>query len=125
MFQFKRFQLKSSVLLLTAFTLTFGDLTIHILNPWANDPVRATTPVYIQSSESGWYPGIQMSYDFGDWLMYTFKSTSTTTNDRVEFMSVIPSANDQYADKQYYKGGPSQIVLKPSLQAMKMQLIYG
>lgn len=92
-------------------TLSFGEFTVHILNPWANDSARAQAPLYIQSNEPGWYPGAAMTYDFGNWFMYTFKNSSTTANDRIDLMSVIPNSNDSYADKQLYQGGSSPVLI--------------
>lgn len=101
-------RLKPFFFLLTTFSLSFGDLTVHILNPWAKDSIRANSPVNILSSESGWFPGTQMTSDFSNWLTYTFKKTTTTTNDRFELMSFIPTSSDPTANRQSYLGGPSQ-----------------
>jgi len=92
-------------------TPAYARFTVHLLNPWAKDPLRANSIVYIQSGESGWYPGAPMITDFGDWVMYTFNTTTTASTDRLEFMSVIPSPNDAFAGKVVYKGGPSQILI--------------
>jgi fibro-slime domain-containing protein len=95
--------------LLAAFSLSYSDITIHILNPWAKDSARANSPVYIQSSESGWYPGTQMTLDGGNWLTYTFKNTTPTTNDRFQLMSAYPTIND---NRLNYPTGTSQLVFK-------------
>ncbi len=98
--------------MLSTFFSAFGNLTVHVLNPWEKDSARAKSPVYIQSSETGWYPGSQMSVDFGNWLIFTFKSTETTSNDRFQLMSTIPTKDDTYANRLTYTGGTSQIIFK-------------
>jgi hypothetical protein len=105
-------QLKFFFFLLTTFSLSFGDFTIHLLNPWAKDTARVHSPVYIVSGEPGYYPGTQMTLDFGNWLMYTFKNTSTTSNDRIGFRSVIPTTVDFLAKPLIYPDGSSQFLIK-------------
>lgn len=102
----------TNVLLLFSFFSAFGNFTVHVLNPWEKDPARTKSPVYIQSSETGWYPGSQMSVDFDNWLIYTFASTVTTSNDRIQLMSTIPTKDDSYANRLTYTGGTSQIIFK-------------
>jgi fibro-slime domain-containing protein len=103
---------KFFLILFTLCTAIQGAFTIYLLDPWAKDPARDSSLTYIISGEPGWYPGSLMTNDYGNWLMYTFRSASTTSNDRVEFANVIPSANDQYDKKVSYKGGPSQLLIK-------------
>jgi fibro-slime domain-containing protein len=103
---------KISLLLLTLCSVIQGAFTIYLLDPWAKDPSRDSSLTYIESGEPGWYPGSLMTNDYGNWLMYTFRSATTTSNDRIEFMNVIPSTNDQYDKKAYYRGGPSQLLIK-------------
>ncbi len=103
---------KFIIVLLALFNGVQGAFTIYLLDPWVKDPARDSSCTYIQSGEPGWYPGSLMTNDYGDWLMYTFRSASTTSNDRIEFMNVIPSLNDQYDKKVYYRGGSSQILIK-------------
>ena len=94
--------------ILAALSSASGNLTVHILNPWAGDSVRANSPVYIQSSETGWYPGMQMTPDFGNWLTYTFNNITTTTNDRFQLMSVIPTSDNPTNNRLNYSGNPNQ-----------------
>lgn len=87
-------------------------VTIHFLSPWAQDSVRSETPLYIISSESGWWPGAQMVPEGGGWYSYTFTRTSLTSSERIEFMSVIPSPHDAQAQRVFYTGGPEQITMQ-------------
>ena len=45
----------------------------------------------------------------GNWYSYTFNSTETTSNQRIEFVSVIPTQYDQMANRLIYTGGNAQI----------------
>jgi fibro-slime domain-containing protein len=89
-----------------------AQMIIHIRNPWVNDPSRVSTPLYLQCGEFGgsWYPGIKMKYEGCNWFTYTFVTLNRTTNDRLEFMSVIPNANDSLANAVYYRPNNPQIV---------------
>lgn len=80
-----------------------AELIIHVQHPWAvDDTVRARTPLYISSEEPGWYPGKTMTSEGGNWYSYTFVSTPRTSNQRIELMSVIPTAYDNMANRLTY-----------------------
>lgn len=80
-----------------------AELIIHVQHPWAvEDTVRANTPLYIASEEPGWYPGEVMTKEGGNWYSYTFVTTTRTSNQRIELMSVIPTAFDNMANRLTY-----------------------
>ncbi len=87
-------------------------VTIHFLSPWAEDSVRSQTPIYVISSESGWWPGAQMVPEGGGWYSYTFTGTPKTSTERIEFMSVIPTPHDAQAERVFYTGGTEQISMQ-------------
>ncbi len=78
-----------------------GQITVHVLHPWASDTARVKTPVYIYEYES-WYPGIKMIAECNNWYTWTIAGASRTSNDRFEFGSYIPAQNDQWRDRVTY-----------------------
>lgn len=82
------------------------NLTIHLLHPWASEPVRLNYPLRIVSSEPGWDMGSPMIKEGCSWYSYTFKNTSRTDNgQRIEFVSFIPTATDERANRKDYTRG--------------------
>lgn len=82
-----------------------ADIIIHVQHPWATeDPIRTTTPFYITSEEPGWYPGKRMTEEGGNWYTYTFVTTTRSSNQRIEFLSVIPNSSDNMAQRLTYPG---------------------
>lgn len=71
-------------------------IIVHLLHPWADDTARMPYAPYIQSSESGWYPGTVMSSEGGNWYTYIFETSTRLTNDRFSFASFIPLPNNDY-----------------------------
>ncbi len=84
-------------------SLATAEIIIHIQHPWAvEDTVRANTPIYIASEEPGWYPGKVMTSEGGNWYSYTFVTTTRNSKQRIEIMSVIPTAYDNMANRLTY-----------------------
>jgi len=80
-----------------------AQIVLHIQHPWAvDDTARANTPLYIASEEPGWYPGKVMTSEGGNWYSYTFVSTTKKSVQRIEIMSVIPTAYDNMANRLTY-----------------------
>jgi len=80
-----------------------AQIVLHIQHPWAvEDTARANTPLYIASEEPGWYPGKVMTSEGGNWYSYTFVSTTRKSVQRIEIMSVIPTAYDNMANRLTY-----------------------
>lgn len=80
-----------------------ADIVIHIQHPWASeDSIRTTTPLYIISEESGWYPGKIMTDEGGNWYSYTFVKSKKTSIQRIQLMSVIPNPYDSMGSKLTY-----------------------
>ena len=48
----------------------------------------------------------------GNWYTYTLRSATPTSNDRIEFMSAIPSPYYQYDNALKYIGGTSQLIFR-------------
>ena len=83
--------------------LATAEIIIHIQHPWAvEDTVRANTPIYIATEETGWYPGKVMTSEGGNWYSYTFVTTTKKSTQRIEIMSVIPTAYDNMANRLTY-----------------------
>lgn len=99
-----------SVLLLAA--SVFADYTIHIYHPWATDPVRSLSPVYIVSGiiPGMASPGVEMKAEGGGWFSYTFSETSipASTQGLFYFMSYIPSQWDKFTQGTFYYNGSQQ-----------------
>lgn len=87
-----------------------AEIIIHIQHPWASDSARLANPLYIQSNETGWHPGAIMLAEGGNWYTYTLRRATPTSNDRIEFMSAIPSPYYQYDNALKYIGGTSQLI---------------
>lgn len=79
----------------------YGQITIHVLHPWASDTARVKTPVYMYYYES-WYPGMKMIAECNNWYTWTIAGASKTSNDRFEFGNYLPSQNDQWGGKATY-----------------------
>ena len=63
--------------------LATAEIIIHIQHPWAvEDTVRANTPIYIATEETGWYPGKVMTSEGGNWYSYTFVTTTKKSTQR-------------------------------------------
>lgn len=78
-----------------------GQITVHVLHPWASDTARVKTPVYIYEYES-WYPGMKMIAECNNWYTWTIAGATRSSNDRFEFGSYIPTQNDQWRDRVTY-----------------------
>lgn len=91
---------------------SFCDIVVHVQNPWADDPERKDSPLYIFSEEPGWYPGEQLTSEGGDWYCYRFVSTPRSSNQRIEIASVIPTQYDRMANRILYpQSGDPQLNL--------------
>ncbi|NLG18148.1 MAG: fibro-slime domain-containing protein [Fibrobacter sp.] len=97
-----RSSILSFVLLLISSFCLQAEIIIHIQHPWASDSARLANPLYIQSNESGWYPGKKMIDEGGNWFTYTLRTMTQTTNDRIEFMSSIATQYNQYDNRIEY-----------------------
>lgn len=84
-------------------------IIVHLLHPWADDTARAQHAPYIQSSESGWYPGTVMSSEGGNWYTYVFETSTRLTNDRFSFASFIPLPNNDYNAQSNMQPAPQMI----------------
>jgi hypothetical protein len=103
----------------------YGAWTVHILHPWASDTSRLNAGLWIQSSETGWYPGAMMSREAGGWFTYTFSNVDSSTNDRFELASFIPTRYIQYDSMVKYPGiGAKQLNFKEiiSLNPLKKEV---
>src|SRR5512133_715091 len=71
-------------------------LTVHIMHPWASDSSRLSAGLWIQSNATGWYPGAAMTREAGGWFTYTFADVDSSSNERFELVSYIPTSYNQY-----------------------------
>jgi fibro-slime domain-containing protein len=74
------------------------------MHPWASDSARLKAGLWIQSGPSGWYPGAAMSRETGGWFTYTFSDVDSSSNERFELASYIPTQYDQSASTIKYPG---------------------
>ncbi len=87
-------------------------LTIHVLHPWADDTQRVIYPPYLISSETGWYPGLPMASEGGNWYTLTLTQLTRTSNERLEFASYIPTEFNEYdGGVKYPAEGAPQLIL--------------
>ena len=89
--------IKRLLLGLTLAQASFGQVTIHVLNPWASDPSLAQKPLYIYYNQS-WYPGIKMIGECNNWYTLTLPTITPTLNDHFQF-AVYPVQEGQNAVK--------------------------
>ncbi|MDG5816070.1 fibro-slime domain-containing protein [Chitinispirillales bacterium ANBcel5] len=108
-FLINRVKVSSFLLLFFISSYSFSQLTIHFQSPWYDDPVRSQTPLYILSEETGWWPGEEMEAQGAGWYKHTL--LNTTSHSRLEFMSVIPTGDDQHDNRVIYRGGSQRIAL--------------
>lgn len=86
-------------------------LTIHVLHPWTDDPQRVIDPPYMISSETGWYPGLPMASEGGNWYTLTLTQLTRTSNERLEFASYIPTEFNEYdSGVKYPAEGAPQLI---------------
>jgi hypothetical protein len=97
---------KHSILLfILIFTqLAMAEFTIHILNPWANDPVadRRDSLRILGNAEVGFYPGILMNNEGNGWFYYFFKKTDKTAPTGFSLVTWIGSNRESYNQRQIY-----------------------
>lgn len=89
-------------------------LTVHIMHPWASDPVRLKAGLWILSGQTNWYPGAAMSRETGGWFTYTFSDVDSSSNERFELVSY---KSNQYDSSLRYPGtGVRQLNFREIIQ---------
>jgi hypothetical protein len=90
---------QSFLLFILLFTqLAMAEFTIHILNPWANDPSadRRDSLRILGNYEVGFYPGILMNSEGNGWFYYIFKTTVKTDSARFALVTWIGPNSQSY-----------------------------
>lgn len=73
----------------------FGQITIHVLHPWASNPVLGKKSLRLQCNES-WYPGVEMISECNNWYTYTLSSVTRTSNDHFNFAIDTGNSGNNY-----------------------------
>ncbi|MFP4417635.1 MAG: chitobiase/beta-hexosaminidase C-terminal domain-containing protein [Chitinispirillaceae bacterium] len=76
--------------------LIFADVTIHIYNPWIENPYRQDSLYISGIAEVGYHPGTLMHAEGNGWYYYSIEE-SFHTNSTVTFRSYIGNQYDEYA----------------------------
>ncbi len=79
-------------------------LTVHIMHPWASDSSRLNAGLWILSGVTNYYPGAAMSRETGGWFTYTFSDVDSSSNERFELVSYIPTMSNAYDSSVKYPG---------------------
>jgi fibro-slime domain-containing protein len=87
------------LLLLLSTGSVFSQITVHVLNPWANDANRKL--YYIRGQEPGNDMGTLLTADPArpGWLQYTFRTTTALSNNEISIASPIPTIYDPRANR--------------------------
>ncbi|NLD94955.1 MAG: fibro-slime domain-containing protein [Fibrobacter sp.] len=84
-------------------------LTIHVMHPWASDSSRLNAGLWILSAVTNYYPGAAMSRETSGWFTYTFSDVDSSSNERFELVSYIPTTFNAYDSSLRYSGISSGI----------------
>ncbi len=113
---------KQSLLLfiLICTQLAMAEFTIHILNPWANDPSadRRDSLRIIGNYEVGLYPGTLMNSEGNGWFYYIFKTTLKTDTVGFSLVTWIGPNSQSYNQRIMYGGNTGKRIRIDSLFAM-------
>jgi hypothetical protein len=85
----------------------FGQITIHVLHPWAANPVLGKKPLHLQCYES-WYPGVVMISECDNWYTYTLTGVTRTSNDHFNFAIDTGNSGNNYIN--YPAAGAQQLI---------------
>jgi len=94
-----------------------SSLTVHIMHPWASDSSRLSAGLWILSGATNYYPGAAMSRETGGWFSYTFSDVDSSSNERFELVSYIPTKSNPYDSALKYPGtGVKQLNFREIIQ---------
>lgn len=94
------------VILISAYLFTIkADIVIHITHPWAkSDPVRLTTDLLFQCSETNYYPGEKLMKEGNSWYSFAFSSIDKSSTEILKLVSIIPDEYNYFANDSSYSG---------------------
>jgi fibro-slime domain-containing protein len=97
------------VMLFLLVSTVSAQITIHVYNPWIDDPFRQDSINISGTNEVGYHPGTKMESEGGGWFTYTFK-VAPMNSDGFNFLSFVGNQYDPYASKLSFPPDAARIL---------------